>query len=157
MFYLTTHSTHSNMVIWHQIYMVKDRSDSERENLLPPLHGLLFLVGNGKLYLRVHIYIQVSGHACSLAQPLAWPVTLSGAGFLINSKGSFICPIPDRTAHTTAFVTPVVEHWMEREIAQWVHSIEDRSDYPSHHEQTLLLWSYISLQHKGGGVPAAGG
>ena len=20
-----------------------------------------------------------------------------------------------------AFVTPVVEHWMEREIAQWVH------------------------------------
>ena len=23
--------------------------------------------------------------------------------------------------HTTAFVTPVVEHWLEREIAQWVH------------------------------------
>ena len=22
--------------------------------------------------------------------------------------------------HTTAFVTPVVEHWLEREIAQWV-------------------------------------
>ena len=27
----------------------------------------------------------------------------------------------DRLAHTTAFVTPVVEHWLEREIAQWVH------------------------------------
>ena len=27
----------------------------------------------------------------------------------------------DRMAHTTAFVTPVVEHWLEREIAQWVH------------------------------------
>ena len=27
----------------------------------------------------------------------------------------------DRIAHTTAFVTPVVEHWLEREIAQWVH------------------------------------
>ena len=26
----------------------------------------------------------------------------------------------DRIAHTTAFVTPVVEHWLEREIAQWV-------------------------------------
>ena len=25
----------------------------------------------------------------------------------------------DRIAHTTAFVTPVVEHWLEREIAQW--------------------------------------
>ena len=23
-----------------------------------------------------------------------------------------------------AFVTPVVEHWMEREIAQWVHPHE---------------------------------
>ena len=27
----------------------------------------------------------------------------------------------DRMTHTTAFVTPVVEHWLEREIAQWVH------------------------------------
>ena len=26
-----------------------------------------------------------------------------------------------RIAHTTAFVTPVVEHWLEREIVQWVH------------------------------------
>ena len=25
----------------------------------------------------------------------------------------------DRIAHTTAFGTPVVEHWLEREIAQW--------------------------------------
>ena len=48
-------------------HMVKDRSDSERGNLLPP-HGLFFP---------------------------------------ISSKGSFICIIPDRIAHTTAFVTPV--------------------------------------------------
>ena len=34
--------------------------------------------------------------------------------FPINSKGSFICTIPDRIVHTTAFVTPVVEHWLER-------------------------------------------
>ena len=27
----------------------------------------------------------------------------------------------DRITHTTAFVTPVVEHWLERIIAQWVH------------------------------------
>ena len=25
----------------------------------------------------------------------------------------------DRITHTTAFVTPVVEHWLERKIAQW--------------------------------------
>ena len=47
--------------------------------------------------------------------------------------------------HTTAFVTPVVEHWLEREIAQWVHPMKDRSDVPSHHERTLLLRSYISI------------
>ena len=25
----------------------------------------------------------------------------------------------DRITHTSAFITPVVEHWLEREIAQW--------------------------------------
>ena len=49
----------------------------------------------------------------------------------------------DRTYHT--FVTPVVEHWFEREIAQWVHPMKDRSDDPSHHERTLLPRSYIWL------------
>ena len=73
--------------------MVKDHSDSERGNLLPPLHGLLFP---------------------------------------ISSKGSFICTIPDRTAHTMAFVTPVVEHWLEQDIAKWVdptthHTMSERS------------------------------
>ena len=51
----------------------------------------------------------------------------------------------DRITHTTAVVTPVVEHWLEREIAQWVHPMKDRSDDPSHHERTLLPQSYISL------------
>ena len=41
--------------------------------------------------------------------------------FLISSKDAFIYTTPDRIAHTTAFVTPVVEHWLEIEIAQWVH------------------------------------
>ena len=59
--------------------------------------------------------------------------------FPINSKGSFICTIPDRIAQTTAFVTPVMEHWLEQEIAQWVHSMKDRSDDPSHHERRLHL------------------
>ena len=40
----------------------------------------------------------------------------------INSKGSFICTIPTyRITHTTTFVTQVMEHWLEREIAQRVH------------------------------------
>ena len=91
MFYLMTHSTH---FIYGVRHMIKDYSDSEKGNPLPP-HRLLLS---------------------------------------INSKGSFICTIPDRIAHTTAFVTPVMEHWLEREIAQWVHAMKDRSDDPSHHE-----------------------
>ena len=85
--------------------MVKDHSDSERGNPLPP-HGLTF-----RLAARVLLY----------------------------------APSHDRIAHTTAFVTPVVEHWLEREIAQWMHPMKDRSDDPSHHERTLLPRSYISL------------
>ena len=50
-----------------------------------------------------------------------------------------------RITHATAFDTPVVDHWLEREIAQWVHPMMDRSDDPSHHERTLLPRSYILL------------
>ena len=39
-----------------------------------------------------------------------------------SSKVFFYMHHPtDRITHTTAMVTPVVEHWLEREIAQWVH------------------------------------
>ena len=27
----------------------------------------------------------------------------------------------DRITHTAAFITPVIEHWLEQEISQWVH------------------------------------
>ena len=47
------------------------------------------------------------------------------------------------TDRITAFVTPVVVHWLEREIAQWVHSKKDRPDDPSHHERTHLQRSYM--------------
>ena len=36
--------------------------------------------------------------------------------FLISSKGSFICTIPQTgLPHITAFATPVEEHWVERD------------------------------------------
>ena len=50
----------------------------------------------------------------------------------------------DRITHTTAFVTPVVEHWLEREIAQWVYinkSNASRCDYTFFSK----LSSFISL------------
>ena len=98
-------------------HMVKDHSDSEKGNPLPP-HRLLLP---------------------------------------ISSKGSFICTFTDRIAHTMAFVTPVVEHWLEREIAQWVHPMKDRSNDPSHHERTFLPRSYISLPSKRGAINLGSG
>ena len=50
--------------------------------------------------------------------------------FLISSKGSFICTFPtDRIAHTTAFDGPVVDHCLERNIAQTANAsaMHDRS------------------------------
>ena len=52
----------------------------------------------------------------------------------------------DRIAHTMAFGTLVVEHWLEREIG----SVRHRSDDPSHHERMLLPQSYILLHLKRG-------
>ena len=85
MFYLTTHSTHFIHGYMASRHMVKDHSDSEKGNPLPP-HRLLFL---------------------------------------INSKGFYMHHPTDRTAHTMAFVTPVMEHWLEQEIAQWVFPMKD--------------------------------
>ena len=41
------------------------------------------------------------------------PLSPHGLIFPISSKGSFYST--DRITHTTAFVTPVVEHWLERD------------------------------------------
>ena len=56
MFYLTTHSTDFILWLYGIGHMVKDHSDSERGNLLPP-HGLLFLnkqVRKEMFYLTTH-------------------------------------------------------------------------------------------------------
>ena len=93
-------------------------------------------------YLRLYgVGHMVKYHSDSERKPAAatW-ATLSD-----YQQGFFYMHYPtDRIAYTTAFVTPVVEQWLEREIAQWLHPMKDRSDDPSHHERTLLPWSYIS-------------
>ena len=45
----------------------------------------------------------------------------------------------ERSYHGATSRSPIAEElWLELEIAQWVHPMKDRSDDPSHHEQTLL-------------------
>ena len=48
----------------------------------------------------------------------------------------------DKIAHTTAFVTPVVEQLNG-------FTMKDRSDDLLHHERTLFPWSYNSLSPLG--------
>ena len=55
----------------------------------------------------------------------------------------------DRITHTTSFVTPVLEHWLEQEIAQWVHPMKDRSDDPSHNERHVIYVPSVKNQYKG--------
>ena len=50
----------------------------------------------------------------------------------------------DRITHTTAFVRPVVEHWLEREIARWVHH-EESIGRPIAPRANAFTKSYISL------------
>ena len=39
----------------------------------------------------------------------------------------------DRITHTTAFVTPDVEHWLDREIAQWVDLMTQNTPIHEHY------------------------
>ena len=51
-----------------------------------------------------------------------------------------------RLTTSVVLYVPYVEHWLEREIAQWVHPMKDRSDDPSHHERTLLPRSSVAIK-----------
>ena len=82
--------------------------------------NVLFNDALNTFYLRLYgIRHMVKDHSYS---ERGNPLPPHGLLLPINSKGSFYMHHPtDRIAHTTAFVTPVMEHWLEREIAQWVH------------------------------------
>ena len=45
----------------------------------------------------------------------------------------------DRISHTTTFVTPVVEHWLEREIAPMTHCIMRAGTLPRSYISLLVL------------------
>ena len=88
-----------------QNYRIYDKRKKEDGTFL--FHDVL-----NTFYLRLYgIGYMVKYHSDSERRN---PLPPHGITFPINGKGSFIT---DRIAHTTAFVTPVVEHWLEREIA----------------------------------------
>ena len=69
--------------------------------------------------------------------------------FSISSKGIFYMHFSiDRTVHTTAFDKPVVDHWLERKIAQTAagSTEKDRSDERPLQRRARYRLSYIPLR-----------
>ena len=56
----------------------------------------------------------------------------------------------DRTVHTTAFDKPVVDHWLERKIAQTAagYTEKDRSDDRPLQKRARYRLSYIPLSYE---------
>ena len=69
-------------------------------------------------YLTTHSTHFVYGHMAMVKGSLGKKkkaAISTWATIRISSKGSFICTIlTDRIAHITAFVIPVVEHWLKQ-------------------------------------------
>ena len=59
----------------------------------------------------------------------------------------------ERTAHTTAFAIPVVEHWLEREIYQWVGPVCLRSNTMEGGWGGGVLTLYLHISTEGSGTP----
>ena len=105
MFYLTTHSTHF-------IYGYMERKEG----------NVLFNDALNTFYLRLYgVRHMVKDHSDSEKGNPLLPHRLL---FPINSKGFFYMHHPtDRIEHTTAFVTPVMEHWLKKKDQVLVYSL----------------------------------
>ena len=114
------------------LIMIDLRStEREREMFYLTTHSTHFIYGYmaSDIWLRTILIVRKESHCRHI-----------GYSYRLTPRVLLYAPShrQDNT-YTTAFVTPVVEHWLEREIAQWVHPMKDRSDDPSHHERTLYL------------------
>ena len=50
-------------------------------------------------------------------------------GYSFPEAARVLLHAPSLIQDSAAFVTPVVEHWLEREIAEWVHHEESLQRY----------------------------
>ena len=123
--------------VMNKITKVKERGERESEMFYLTTHSTHFIYGYmADIWLRTILIVRKK----TRCRHIGYSYRLTARVLLYAQS--------DRITHTTAFVTPVVEHWLEREIAQWVHPMKDRSDNPSNHERTLLPRSYISLLYR---------
>ena len=106
-----------------------DNDERERERFYLTTHSTHFIYGYmaSDIWLRTILIVRKETRCRHI-----------GYSYRLTERVLLYAPShrQDNTYH--GFVTPVVEHWLEREIAQWVHPMKDRSDDPSHHERFLL-------------------
>ena len=131
MFYLTTHSTH---FIYGYIAsdMVKDHSEethcrhmgysfllAPRVILYAPSHNTR---KKGIFYLMTHSAHFIYGYRVQDHSEKKPAVITIWSTLFDNQLGFFYMHHPTkRMVHTTVFVIPVVEDWLEREVAQCFH------------------------------------
>ena len=139
------------MTIWRHFREEKSKLWRKEGNILlkDTLNTFYLRLYGNTLYLRLYgntFYLRLYGvrhmvmdHSYS---ERGNPLPPHGLLVPISSNGSFICTIPQIGYYT--FVTPVVEHWLEREISQWVHH-EGSIRRPAASWEDTLPWSYISL------------
>ena len=78
--------------------------------------------GGKKVFYLMVIWLRTYGKGPFSQQKRKSPAATTWATLSNSQQGIFYMHhSTDRTVHTTAFVAPVMEHWLEREIAQWVH------------------------------------
>ena len=61
----------------------------------------------------------------------------------------------DRIAHTTAFVTPVVVHWLEREHETWLDTHQKAKDTFWYHQSNQGCYRYTFTVHMPGDTKVA--
>ena len=108
MFYLTTHSTHF-------IYGYMAPDIWLRTILIVRERNVLFNDALNTFYWRLYGVGHVVKNHFRKPTPATWATPSD-----YQQRFFYMHHPTDRIAHTTAFVTPVVKHWLEREIAQWV-------------------------------------
>ena len=75
-------------------------------------HSTHFIYGYmaSNIWLRTILIVRKETRCCHI-----------GYSFRLTSRVLLYAPSHIRIAHATAFITPVVEHWLTREIAQCIH------------------------------------
>ena len=117
-------------MVWVLLYAPSHRQDSTYHGLCYTSRGALAGTRNSSMG---------AVHEGSIRRPITpWANALTTELHLAPSHRQ------DNIYHNLCY-TSRGAHLLEREIAQWVHPMKDRSDDPSHHERTLLPRIYISL------------